>query len=232
LRAFQMSVLREARPEGRPGKMLGMKPVLFRSSGRTLAGRLYGPAPSRAGLLFIHGLHSDQAGYRERAEPASERLGAVCLTFDLSGLADVIAAYDRLIVEHDVDPKRIGVVGASYGGFLAALLTARRPVTRLLMRAPVLYENDELDLPLALREKREEPPPESAALDAVATFSGPVLIVESEMDESVPHAIIEAYRAACPTAQHHLIPGAGHELSHPEWRAEFVAAIVDFLSGL
>jgi uncharacterized protein len=228
--------------------MLAVRLVRFPSSGRTLVGRVYAPGPSLAGVLFVHGLHSDQTGYKERAEPVTEQLGAVCLTFDLSGhgesdgsrwalslrdhLADVTAAYDRLIAEPNVDPERIGVVGASYGGYLAALLTARRPVARLLLRAPVLYEDAELDAPLALREKREEPPAKSAALDAVASFRGPVLVVESEKDESVPHATIEAYRTAGSTAQHRLIPDAGHELNRPEWRAAFVAAILDFFSGL
>jgi uncharacterized protein len=229
--------------------MLAVRLLRFPSSGRTLVGRVYAPGgPSLAGVLFIHGLHSDQTGYKERAEPVTEQVGAVCLTFDLSGhgesdgsrwalsprdhLADVTAAYDRLIAEPDVDPERIGVVGASYGGYLAALLTDRRPVARLLMRAPVLYGNAELDVPLALREKRDEPPARSAALDAVASFRGPVLVVESENDESVSHATIEAYRAARSNTQHVLIPDAGHELSRPEWRATFVAAILDFFSEL
>jgi len=94
-------------------------------------------------VLFIHGLHSSQAGYRPRAEAVANRLGAVALTFDLSGhgasggdrssisiaehLDDATAAYDRLLEGAEVDPGRIGVAGASYGAYLATLLTTRRP---------------------------------------------------------------------------------------------------------
>ena len=226
-----------------------MVPVDLRSGGRTLAARLFRPASaSGPGILFVHGLHSNQEGYRERAEALVERIGAVCLTFDLAGhgdsegvrdalsiddhLEDVFAAYDRLAAESDVDPSRIGVAAASYGAFLAALLVGRRHVARLAIRAPALYADSEFDIPLGAREESEDPPETSAALDALERFSGPVLIVESENDEDVPAGMIAAYRRARPDAEHVTIAGAGHQLSRPEWRAEFLAALLDFFQDL
>src|ERR1700738_4340129 len=110
------------------------------SGGRALQGRIFRPTRAEqrpGGLLFIHGLHSDQAGYAVRAEAAVDALGVVCLTFDLIGhghspgvlddltpedhLYDAIAAYDRLRDQVDV-ARPIGVCGASYGACLAALL--------------------------------------------------------------------------------------------------------------
>jgi pimeloyl-ACP methyl ester carboxylesterase len=211
-------------------------------------GHLSAPATTRPGLLFIHGLHSSQSGYLERAEAATEQLGAVCLTFDLGGhgesdgkpstlsvrdhLTDVIAAYDCLAEDRDVDAGRIGVVGASYGGYLAALLTARRPVGALALRAPVIYRDSELDVPLALRRDGKEVPETSAGLAALAGFARPVLIVESGKDEDVPPTMIQAYREACPGAEHVLIADAGHELSRPEWRAAFLDALLEFFRKL
>jgi cephalosporin-C deacetylase-like acetyl esterase len=88
----------------------------------------------------VHGQASSQESYKSGAEVASARLDAVCLTFNLSGhgkdigdseeylviehLDDVIAAFDFLASHPAVDRTRIGVCGASYGAYLAALLTA------------------------------------------------------------------------------------------------------------
>src|SRR5512144_1771264 len=115
--------------------------------GRALVATIVEPAGDSSqlrGLLFIHGLESDQRGYRSRAAMACQQLNAVCLTFDLTGhgrsngtgpsprlrdhLADVVAAYDRLIAKPRVDPARVGACGASYGGYLAARLVAERSV--------------------------------------------------------------------------------------------------------
>ncbi|HEX4480174.1 MAG TPA: alpha/beta fold hydrolase [Rudaea sp.] len=67
-------------------------------------------------------------------------LGAVSLTFDLrshepgspmfqtvtreQNPRDVLAAYDRLAQQRNVDNTSIAVVGISYGGYLAAILTS------------------------------------------------------------------------------------------------------------
>jgi pimeloyl-ACP methyl ester carboxylesterase len=128
------------------------------ADGRPLAARRFGPPgpPSGAAILFIHGAGSDQSGYQPRAEAASKRLGATCLTFDLGGdgnsggdgqalspqdhLQDCVAAFDALLSSDEIDADRVGVCGASYGGFLASMLTASRRVRSLLLRAPGLYE--------------------------------------------------------------------------------------------
>lgn len=224
-----------------------MRPVRFGPSGRGLAGRVFGPEESRPALLFVHGIDSSQSGYRERAEAAVERLGAVCLTFDLGGhgesegvrsalsirdhLEDVVSAYDRLVAERGVDTTRIGVTGASYGGYLATLLTTRRPVARLALRAPMLYDDADFDAPRAARRPPADAPTSSAALEAIARFGGPVLIVESERDPMVA-PMIRAYRAVRPRLEHVLIADAGHELDRPEWREAFLAALLDFFNGL
>jgi esterase/lipase len=225
-----------------------MRPVHIRSGDRVLAGRLYGPKQQRRAILFLHGLHSSQAGYADRALAAVEGLGAVCVTFDLGGhgassgvadalslrdhLTDAIAAYDLLVAERDVDATRVAVVAASYGAFLASLLTARRPVARLVLRAPALYDDVDIDVPGASRTALNEPPRTSGALDALRRVERPVLIVESECDETITASTIAAYREACALGEHFGIAGAGHELSQPEWREEFLRASIEFLRDL
>src|SRR5256714_7162688 len=104
-----------------------------------LSGTLIVPGVQMPGVLFVHGWGGSQAQYLARAREIAA-LGCVCLTFDLRGhartelqqatvtrednLCDVLAAYDRLISEPCVDPNAVAVVGSSYGGYLAAIVTA------------------------------------------------------------------------------------------------------------
>jgi uncharacterized protein len=213
-----------------------------------LAARLTTPdEPSGRGLLFIHGLHSTQAGYGPRAQRAAETLGATTLTFDLGGhgesegdphavtprenLADAILAHDALAATAGVDPDRIGVCGASYGGYLAALLTAQRTPARLLIRAPALYPDDRLDLPLGHRGALPEAP-HSQAVAALNAFDGEVLVLESEHDEVVPHAMVQAYVGAGDHVQHALMRGIGHRLATPAAEAEFVDRVLEWFAPL
>src|SRR5688572_19871070 len=62
-----------------------MVAVRIPSGDRVLSGNLHGPVGVRPGLLFLHGLNSSQAGYLARAEEAAAKLGAMSVTFDLSG---------------------------------------------------------------------------------------------------------------------------------------------------
>lgn len=212
------------------------KQIAFDSNGRRLVGRLFAvegtPYAARApGILFIHGFGSDMRGYRPRAEAASAVLGAVCLTFDLGGHGkstgdrdalserdyrlDVLAAYDELVAVSGVDPERIGVCGASYGGFLAAMLVTERRVARLLLRAPAF--GDHMD----------------QAPSTLTTYSGPVLIVESGEDEVVSRTTIDAYVSACAgRAQRFVINGASHALTEPGWQRAFVDMIVEWFREL
>jgi len=99
---------------------------------------------SSPALVFVHGWRSSQQSYVGRAESLAEE-GFIGLTFDLHGhgesetdgsvldstrtedfLADVVAAYDFLVLQDDVDANRIGVVGASLGAYLGVWATTRR----------------------------------------------------------------------------------------------------------
>jgi dienelactone hydrolase len=228
--------------------MVSPRDISFRSAGLDLAGRLFEPdgAARASGILFVHGLRSNQGGYRERAEAAVERLGAVCLTFDLGGhgqsggslaglsarthLVDLLAAYDYLGSQPSVDGARIGVCGASYGAYLTALLTSERPSRRLLLRAPALYADQDLDTPFERRGAARDGGP-SVALERLARYDGDVLIVESALDEVISAATIDAYRTACRRVAHEVIPDTGHELVGSA-RARFRELIVSWFAGL
>ncbi|HEY6770264.1 MAG TPA: alpha/beta fold hydrolase [Candidatus Sulfotelmatobacter sp.] len=226
--------------------------VSFPSESRQLAGRIFSPSLPEAGrraVFFVHGQKSSQRGYEDRALLASRDLDAMCLTFDLSGhgddagnydkysvvdhLQDVIAAFDYLVRHKDVDHSRVGVCGASYGAYLAALLTARRDIKRLILRAPSLAT----DVGFPNREGRSAAPGEIPdGFDSLAILSGypgEVLIIESERDEVIPQSHIAAYRSACSHAEHEVIPGATHGISaNASWEKAFVLSIVRWFRDL
>ena len=217
------------------------------------------PAAAAPGVLFLHGWGGSQEQYLGRAR-AVAALGCVCLVFDLRGhvrserrrevvsrednVRDCLAAYNRLVEAPGVDPSAVGVVGSSYGGYLAALLTSLREVRWLGLRAPALYEDEGWGLPkrwlhhdtdLVAFRTRAVPPEENFALDACAAFRGDVLLVESERDNVVPHPVIESYLSACVHARsltYRVLEGADHGLSEEPWRSAYTALLVSWLSEM
>jgi pimeloyl-ACP methyl ester carboxylesterase len=225
-----------------------MQPVTF-SFERRLFGRVFEPREARTGrrgVLFVHGMGSSQVAYEPRARTLTEKLDAVCLTFDLSGhggdadrfdrysvfdhIDDLTAAYDYLVSRSDVDGARVGVCGASYGAYLAALLTAQRTVKRLVLRAPALA----IDIdPFAPSSVRAKPVPERFdSLAVLRRYGGEVLLVESEKDEVVPQSHIEKHLQALPQATREVIPEATHALTDERWNRTFVDLTVRWFANL
>lgn len=196
-----------------------------------------------AGVLFLHGWESSKRSYLARAEAVSADCGAQCLAFDLSGhgentaapadsfspsqhLEEAVAAYDELAARDGVDPERIGVCGASYGGYLAALLAGERPVASLLVRAPALYPDAAFVVPPVARRTELVAGAGARPLRNLAAFEGPVLVVESEHDEVIPHAVVEAYVRSRAGIRHEVIAGAAHAMSEPSWNREYLELIL------
>jgi uncharacterized protein len=224
-----------------------------------LAGTLITPRVLVPGVLFVHGWGGSRQQYLTRAREVAA-LGCVCLTFDLRGhaetqsqhatvsrddsLRDVLAAYDVLARQPGVDTSAIGIVGSSYGGYLAAILTSMRDVRWLALRVPALYKDSDWELPKgqlkkrqALDEYRRRPvlPEESRALRACTRFEGDVLIVESENDNVIPAQVIVNYREACTRARsltYRVIEGADHSLSDEPCQTAYTALLVNWLSEM
>jgi len=235
------------------------EPVYVRVEDEHILGTLISPGSLIPGVLFVHGWGGDQRQYVSRAHELA-MLGCVCLTFDLrghaqtqalhdsvsreDGMRDILAAYDFLAAHHNVDSDSIAVVGSSYGGYLAALLTAQRPVKWLALRVPALYKDSEWHVPkLRLKAEqnletyRQQPvtPEESKALRACRAFTGDVLIVESERDSLIPHQVIVNYREACMSARsttYRLIEGADHGLSSEAWKTAYTELLVKWFKEI
>jgi pimeloyl-ACP methyl ester carboxylesterase len=236
------------------GIMLSMQQdIKFVSETRTLAATICTPAHRSngepwGGVVFVHGLGSNRRGYGEYGERVAAQLGLTCLALDLSGhgsgsgyddsfsprqhLQDVLAAWDELTGRYGADAERIGVCGSSYGACLAALMTQHRKVARLLLRAPAIVADADLDRPLRRRSRDRDPASASVLLGGLSGFHGPALVVESGNDEEIPHEIVEGYLGALPNAGHTVIAYATHALSQPEWREAFVQQLLSFFADL
>lgn len=227
--------------------------------GERIAGTLITPNVLIPGVLFVHGWGGSQEQYVARAKEIAA-LGCVCLTFDLRGhaqthtqqakvsrednLHDVLAAYDKLASHPWVDPNAIAVVGSSYGGYLAAILTGMRPVKWLALRVPALYMDSGWDLPkLQLHQDQDLdsyrksliPAAENRALRACAAYHGDVLIIESERDDIVPHEVIANYLEACMKPRsltYRVIHGADHGLSEDGMQRAYTALLVNWMTEM
>jgi uncharacterized protein len=226
--------------------------------GQHIEGTLFAASTTVPGVLLVHGWDGSQEQYAKRANELAA-LGCVCLTFDLRGharhaaqrmevtrednLRDVLAAYDALVSHPTVDPAAIAIVGSSYGGYLAALVSAMRPVRWLALRAPALYRDGEWDTPkgalsrsdLVAYRRSLVGPKDNRALAACAAFAGDVLIVESEHDQIVPHPVVENYLGAfkrVKSVTYRVLSGADHALSKQEWRQAYGALLVSWLTEM
>lgn len=224
-----------------------------------IAGTLVTSGTLVPGVLFVHGWGGSQEQYLARAREVAA-LGCVCLTFDMRGhartrsqldqvtrednLRDVLAAYDTLAKQRGVDAASVAVVGSSYGGYLASILTSVRAVRWLALRAPADYKDDDWTLPKGqlrahqgLDAYRRLPvlPAGSRALQACRAFTGHSLIVESGEDRVVPAQVVANYRAAF-TATASLtvrtLEGVDHSLSTDAAQAAYTSVLLAWLKEM
>ena len=159
---------------------------------------------------------------------------------------DVIGAGLYLKSRTDVDPKRIGVWGGSYGGYLTALALARASD---LFAAGVDFHgvHDWSTLrdgpfsspggdPKEIRERQEAARIafESSPMASVDTWRSPVLLIHGDDDRNVPFSqtvmLVEALRQRQVPFEELIIPNEIHGfLMHRHW-VEAYQASADFFA--
>lgn len=179
----------------------------------------HGPFPA---VVFYHGRSSNFQGYLPIGEELA-RIGMVALAFNFSSDElserdiDAEAAYSFLQGHPVVDRENLGVLGVSMGAHHAVLMAVKNKARSLLLRAPAAYPRSE----------------KAISIRAMKDFKGDFLIVESELDEEIPHEVIELYLKNAKKAKRKelkVIRGAPHWLGKPnsQFRKEFQQIVVDW----
>ncbi len=222
--------------------------------------------PRRApGVVLFHGFTGDRMESHWMFVKCSRALaeaGIASLRFDFYGsgesdgdfrevtlpgeIADARAAVDFFQKQKGIDSARLGLLGLSLGGLIAAMLAPRvHPRAVVLWSAlahpdhlrtlaatsvkpipggngRVEYEAREISPEFLGEGLRVQP------VESLARFKGPTLVIQPEKDNAVPvsHAQ-DYYRAAgAATKELVLIPGADHVFTSIPWESEVIARSV------
>jgi len=187
--------------------------------GTPIYGSMYAvDKPDSPALLLLHQWDSDRHSYDDFAERMQKR-GFVVLSIDGRGfgdskhrsngaiitpgrtdadvkamLGDVEAAFSYLSKQPNVDPKRVGIVGASYGSSLAIIYAADHPnVAAVAMLSPGL--NYFGNIP-------DEP--------AVKKYGDRPLFMTAAEDDKESADAVRALAAADPKAGQKIYASGGH----------------------
>jgi len=238
--------------------------------GKTLRGMLHLPSvpkPPAPAVVLFHGFTGDRMESHWMFVKCSRALalaGVASLRFDFYGsgesagefremtlrgeIADGRSAVAFLRAQEEIDAPRVGLLGLSLGGAVAAALassvqaqavvlwsavahTARlrellKKLTRKMPGKPGAVEYKALEINPRLEEDLLKVEP----IRHLARFTGPTLIVHPENDESVPVSHARAFYKASGAEIKDLaiIPGADHVFTSAPWEQTVITRTVDW----
>ena len=184
-------------------------------------GRVAGPTPF---LIFTHGNGELIDDWLDGFEiPRAWGLGVMLVEYPGYGRSRgrpsersirqaMLAAYDFLATQPDVDPGRIVAYGRSLGGGPASALVRERPVAGLVLESTFtslrpFFRPYGLIGPLVLD------PYDS--VEAVAEFQGPTLVLHGESDEVIPVWHGRELAARARDAELHLLDCGHNDCPRP-----------------
>ncbi|MDR6885569.1 MULTISPECIES: alpha/beta hydrolase [Variovorax] len=213
--------------------------------------------PQKPAVLVVPGWDDDKHEQYDRIGAALREQGWFMRRVDFPGersrgvsrekmnrdqnLKELVAAYDSLVEQRAVEGRAVAFIGFSYGGYLGALLSAQRPLQWMALRSPALYRDEDWFVPKEELDKDEldryrrgiRSPEENAALAACKAFSGDVLLIESEDDDTVPHPAVKSYKESFTNARsfdYRLLEGADHELSSKQAQSRFIDDLLRWMN--
>jgi len=240
-------------------------------TGRTLRGMLHLPAASVAkplpAVVFFHGFTGNRMEAHwifVKCSRALAKAGLASLRFDFYGsgesdgdfrevtlsgeIADGRAAVAFLRAQTGIDPERIGLLGLSLGGAVAATLAPGVHAKAVVLWSALAHTARLREL--AKQSARKIPgKPGATEYDAreisprfiedllkvepirhLARFKGPTLIIHPEKDGAIPVSHAQAFfRAArSETKELGIIAGADHVFSSVPWEHEVIVRTLEW----
>lgn len=246
--------------------------VAFQNQGQNIYGMLHlpqgsGPCPA---VVLLHGFtgHRSESHFifTKQARHLA-RHGIAALRFDFRGsgesegdfadmtiegeISDAVAALDWLSARPEIDPARLGVLGLSLGGLVAACLAGRDSRVRALVlwAAPANLA----DVFTKGAENAPRPPmPQPKGvdigglvvghafirevmtirpLDEIRRFAGPTLVAHGTADQSVPPKDAHEYMNVLTGPKSLLlVNGADHTFSSVAWEEEVITASTNWFA--
>jgi dipeptidyl aminopeptidase/acylaminoacyl peptidase len=242
-------------PEGGKPPYPGV--VLVHGSGQVTAAQMMGTA-NRLVRLGVAALTYDKRGVGgSTGEYASVGSGNSERMFDLLS-RDALAAVAALRARRDVDPKRIGLVGISQGGWIAPLAATIDPGIAFVVTisGPAVSVGEEIaysrlagedpgsqqgvsDDEIARRMSAFQGPHGYDPLPILAKLDRPSLWILGEHDRSIPlRRTVEILTTLKTESQRpittHVIPGVNHSLRNPVTGAftDFWNVVADWLKSI
>lgn len=249
------------------------EPVVYEHDGRRILGVLHRPAAPggrRPAAVLYHGFmaakHQPPHRIFVQLSEALARAGIVSLRVDLPGRGDsegdsiditvegdlgaARGAIDALAARPEVDASRIGLVGISWGGVLAAILAGRdarvacaalwssAPAEAMAWR-PTLHDVDGRRAADVfgnlVGEQFYAGLAQLRPLDDLCRTHAPVLMVYGSQDEEVPADAVEHARGRLTAAGVRVevlpVAGADHVFFAPAWQRQVVEHTARWLQG-
>lgn len=238
--------------------------------GMTLRGTTWRPAVDGRvpTVLLLHGFtgHRIETGFMfVQLARAFVRRGIAAVTFDFLHSGESDGSFDQMLVTGELDDalrmtqwlqhqpfadrSRLGLLGISLGGMLAACVSARAEGYKALtLLCPTDVDNLMFNVckrnqgcpantpivigPYTLHPDFDRDINTLAPVQDVARKSRPTLVVHGTGDTTVPHDVGQRYvdalrQAGIPVTLHH-IPGADHGFSAPAWREDLLRTVVEW----
>ena len=163
-----------------------------------------------------------------------------------TSIGDITAAAKYLVSQGIADPKRLAIVGWSYGGYAALLSAAEQPTLYrgVVAIAPVTdldllksESNDFTDSALVKSFVGSGPDTiQGSPLRRAAEIKAPVLLFHGDLDGNVNIAhsdkMLAALKSAGDQAELVRFPGLDHQLDDSEARTQMLTKMGTFLDGL
>jgi uncharacterized protein len=244
--------------------------IKFRNpSRRCLRGIFHRPAGrGRApGVVFLHGFTGDRMESHwlfVKCARALERAGVASLRFDFFGsgesdgtfreatlaseIEDARAAVEFFRRQKGVDRKRLGLLGLSLGGAIAALIATDARAKALVLWSALAYPHELR----ALSERVTKPLGDGSGareysghiisarflegldrvdpLGAIRRFKRPTLVIHPGKDELLPlrHPTAFFNAAGARIKEKVIVPGADHTFTSAAWEQEVISRSVSW----